>query len=76
MEGKLATLDTCKPLKQIFLGCPLISLRSETKRNGSENERCEIAEQKVGFACFALKRNRIFYMRNEMQRSEKYRKLV
>ena len=56
------------------LGCPLISLRSETKRNGSENERSEIAKKRFSFACFALKRNRIFCMRNEMIRSEKYRK--
>ena len=58
----------------LAVGCPLISLGSETKRNESENERSEIAKKKVSFACFALKRNRIFWMRNEMIRSEKYRK--
>ena len=56
------------------IGCPLISLGSETKRNESENERSEIAKKKVSFACFALKRNGIFWKRNEMIRSEKYRK--
>ena len=56
------------------VGCPLISLGSETKRNESENERSEIAKKKVSFACFDLKRNGIFWMRNEMIRSEKYRK--
>ena len=56
------------------LGCPFISLRSETKRNGSENERSEIAKKRFSFACFASKRNRLFCMRNEIIRSEKYRK--
>ena len=56
------------------LGCPHILIGSETKRNGSENERSEIAKKMVSFACFALKRNGIFWMRNEMIRSEKYRK--
>ena len=44
------------------------------KRNGSENERSQIAKKRVTFACFALKRNGIFWMRNELIRSEKYRK--
>ena len=58
------------------IGCPLISLWGETKRNGSENERSEIArEKKVSFACFALKRNGIFCMWNEMIWSEKYEKM-
>ena len=56
------------------LGCPHISLRSETKRNGSVNEQSEIAKQKVSFACFAIKRNGKFGMRNEMIQSKKYRK--
>ena len=41
------------------------------KRNESENERSEIAKKKVSFA---LKQNGIFWKRNEMIRSEKYRK--
>ena len=51
------------------LGCPLILLQSKTKRNGSENERCEIAKQKVSFA-----RNFLHAKRNDP--CEKYRKLV
>ena len=58
------------------LGCPRLSLWSETKRNGSENERSEIAKQKVSFAGFAMKPNGKFCVRNEMIRSEKYRKEV
>ena len=56
------------------LGCPRISLRSETMRKGSEYERCEIAKKRVCFACFASKRNGIFCIRNEKIQSEKYRK--
>ena len=55
----------------LAVGCPLISLGSETKRNESENERSEIAKKKVSFA---LKQNGILWMRNEIIQSEKYRK--
>ena len=44
------------------------------KRNESKNEQSEIAKKRVSFACFALKRNGIFWTRNEMIRSKKYRK--
>ena len=50
-----------------FIGCPLFS-------NKSKNEWSEIAKKRVSFACFALKRNGIFWMRNKMIWSEKYRK--
>ena len=40
------------------------------KRNESENEQSEIAKKKGSFACFALKQNGNFWMRNEMIRSE------
>ena len=53
------------------IGCPLISLGSKTKRNESKNERRKKAKKKVSFACFDLKRKGIFWMRNEMIRSEK-----
>ena len=59
-----------------LLGCPLIFLQSETKRNRSENEWSETAKQKVSFACFDLKWNGFFCMRNKMTQSKKYWKLV
>ena len=58
----------------VGVGCPLISLRSETMGNGRENERSEIAKRMICFAYFALEQNGIFCIRDEMIRSEKYRK--
>ena len=53
------------------LGCPLISLGSGTKAKMSE---AKLRKKRVSFVCFALKRNEIFWMGNEMIQSEKYRK--
>ena len=42
-------------MMDFLLGCPLISLQSKTKRNGSENEQSEIEKKMISFACLALK---------------------
>ena len=51
------------------LGCPRISLRSETKRKGSEYERSEIAKKElVPLFRFEAKRNILYAKRNNTKR--------
>ena len=60
-----------------FLVGRRVSPHFASKRNQCETEaKMSEAKQKVSLACFALKRNEIFCMRNEMTWSEKYRKFV
>jgi hypothetical protein len=62
-EAVLSTFPHMEPLSS--LGCAVRFRFEANKRNGSEIPFVSKRSRGVSFACFALKRNSRFYMRNE-----------